>query len=576
MKTPPESGNEKGVFRVLTLLSASGLAAKSTGHLRQATRLIAHSHQISPKSCRWVGLTVASTTPCAMRNAGLLWVSNFATLFTATALVVDSGCSLVVGNGGAGGAPSSSTARTGSRASGGTSVGESKSGSTSKHRSTSGGGGAGGTSTGRSASTGSGKSSAGGRDASAGSGADAGGVDRGPDGASRLPPYQNSAATTRILAQAALARSGKPADFDGDGRAEFVPVLDGMGGVTVTVDPTGSGNTAFTYVYDAQALTATYTLDPAENGQGEITIAIDIAAHQTVTTEDTDFDGNPDYILTQTVDPTARTVQVMVQTAPNNDGNFTTIKNTTASSDLNCTGTGDGLGSGFPSNASYQVQDGPVTIESNNGAEFSGGSGDGSDGSCSAPHTAALEAAIDCALSTGASCLQGTNAAAAFLLDVALTYGSWQLSCGNCAAGATTAGNNVCGPGSTGCAPVQTSFSASGLDSNSPTTECDAMLHEMLHWAGVPADDSTHDLGTDQVLRLWALLRRMRRGQHLHAAEPRHHEEQRLCHLRGERGREGPMRYHHFRGRRRQLRSLPQRPCLPWRELRPAPVLDDA
>lgn len=340
-----------------------------------------------------------------------------------------------------------------------------------------------------------------------GTGGEAGGGTAGDAG--MLTPYQYGAETQRILAQAALARMGMPADFDGDGRAEYVPMFDGKGGVTVTEDPKGTGMVAYTFVFDAAALTASYTFDPKGDGTGKWTIATDINMHQTVTTEDTDYDGNPDWRTTRTVDVQARTAHVVVETAPNNDGNFAVVRDTTIPSDTKGGGgnggcSADGVGPSFPSNAPTVSAGNNLHIRTSNGdpTGLGGGVGDGSmdgpDGSCSNAHVKDLQQGIDCALSSGFKCLEGTNAYAAFQLETALAYGSWDVGCGNTCGPGVTDGANTCGPGSGGCSPIQSAFEPSILDGDSPTNTCDLVLHEMLHWAGVPSDD-THDQGNDQV-----------------------------------------------------------------------------
>jgi hypothetical protein len=293
------------------------------------------------------------------------------------------------------------------------------------------------------------------------------------------------------------ARQGMPADFDGDGRAEFVPVLDGMGGVTVADDPAGDGIVVYKFVYDALAVTASYTYDPNGDGTGQISIVHTINNHVIVTTRDVDFDGNPDWRMTRTSDPGSGTANVLIESAPNNDGNFVTVRDTTIPSAYNCgNGVDDG---GFPTDAPTVSAGGGIRIRISNGY---GGVGDGSveiNGACSNAHAQALEKAIDCALSQSATCLRSTNGMAYFLLDTALAYGTWDLSCGNGCDPGTTKEQNECGPGSGACAPVETSFNPDSLGSlRTDTNRCDLVLHEMLHWAGVPSDD-THPQGVDQV-----------------------------------------------------------------------------
>lgn len=300
------------------------------------------------------------------------------------------------------------------------------------------------------------------------------------------PPYVLSDGAKRVLAQAAVLRAGMPADFDGDGTAEFVPATDANGVLTVTVDRDGDGRPEFTYSWDAKNGTGVIAADADQDGVHELEINTSSSPTRRVILKDDDLDGTMERRVTETLDETANTIHVVTEQL--DAGSFVVASDTTISAVKQdgaepC----EGHQSGFPKSAAKLPLPGS---DDRINTRVSNDSSDGSKGECSDAHAKDVAAAMDCVMSQGLGCLRDTNSSAAAMLEIALSTGSLDVSCGNKCQGVGA---------STAPSDNTMTFNPDRLGKQGAAADCARMLHEMMHWAGVPDDDATHGKGTDEV-----------------------------------------------------------------------------
>jgi hypothetical protein len=332
-----------------------------------------------------------------------------------------------------------------------------------------------------------------------------------PDGNSFIgggPPYDFDPTTIDFFQQAALAATGQPVDFDGDGMSEFQLT---QSGTQMTVHVAPGGIDVFYYQYDSATGAGSKMVDADQNGMPEYSATYTGNPDTSAELFDDDGDGTYDRRTTTVYDYTTSTETITLETDPQHTGMFTQVDMQTIPLDRQTCSPPDGGppssdGGGGGCNNRAFVMGGthsePIWIWP------SGKATDDPTGECSDAHVTRLKQGLNCVFSQGQTCLGTTNTLAYWNILMAFATGHLQISCGDhCEPADTVESTNPANcPWYDYTCMKRTTVSPITLDQPSPGTNalddasvCSMLLHEVLHWANVPDDGANHNDGIDRV-----------------------------------------------------------------------------
>ena len=294
--------------------------------------------------------------------------------------------------------------------------------------------------------------------------------------------------TRRWVGEAGKAAMGLPADYDGDGVAEYITSITN-GTLHSESDADGDGNPEYMSSRDA-AGNGAERIDSDSDGQPEVETTWTVAPPIRLVLSDTDLDGIVDRRETDTADLTAGTVRVVEESDPEGDGTFVVVADYVEPS-------------GQRVAAACNPNDGLPSTLNRGGPRFRlidivipyGGTG----GRCSRAQAERLNTALRCAFKQGHDCLARTNAGLAKrLFDGLVRADNLVIACGNRCPGsdASTLSRFL-------WLDATMNWNPDIIDGATPLSDadlCTVMLHELLHWRGEGLGDQTaHDQGIDRT-----------------------------------------------------------------------------
>jgi hypothetical protein len=258
-------------------------------------------------------------------------------------------------------------------------------------------------------------------------------------------------------------------------------------------------------MYDPATGSGSLEVDQDQNGVVEHQVTFTSNPSQSVELTDHDLDGIVDFRRTQLFEPTQNRVTVTLETDPDQNGTFDLVSTSYESSKRELCGKPTGAPpppddncdrfASFPTSGD-PIGPPPIEILTMNNQKPD------SSGNCNPADAQRLKTAVDCAMGRGTMCMDVTNIFTSLQLRASLVGGRLTVGCGNTCANSTASTHQSCLPWPLGQCWGEISVNVSNLAKVGEDDACVVMLHEMLHWVGMPDagdGDGGHGDQVDQV-----------------------------------------------------------------------------